>query len=179
MIHGQGIDLRLVCESDLESLSDLWAEVDARGDYYPRNLTSKPVYKRRYEDTGFWSDEYGAMVIVTHEDEILGQIAYYQAARYLDALEIAYIVLRPGQRGKGVMSEALRLFSAYLFETKKINRLQLTVVPGNVASKRVAEKAGFQSEGIMRGAIFQRGRNQDLELFSLLRSEWLERSQAG
>jgi [ribosomal protein S5]-alanine N-acetyltransferase len=58
-----------------------------------------------------------------------------------------------------------------LFDTRKIRRLQLTVVVGNLASKRVAEKCGFTREGIARKAVFLRGQNVDLEWFSLLREE--------
>jgi RimJ/RimL family protein N-acetyltransferase len=69
------------------------------------------------------------------------------------------------------MTEALSLFVHYLFEAKKVNRLQLTVVVGNEASKRVAEKCGFRSEGILRQTMFHRGKYVDLEMFALLREE--------
>lgn len=179
MIHGLAIDLRLVREEDLEELSSLWAEVAARGQFYPLELTSWPTYRREYEESGFWNKDYGRMVVAAKEGEIVGQIAYFQPARYLDALEIAYIVLKPERRGQGVMSEALRLFCGYLFESRKMNRLQLTVIPGNTASQRVAEKAGFRLEGILRGAIFLHGRNQDLQMFALLRDEWRAVSEGG
>jgi len=65
----------------------------------------------------------------------------------------------------------LSLLTKYLFSAKKINRLQLTVIVGNTASKRVAEKCGFKLEGVMRGAIFHHGENKDLEMYSLLRDE--------
>ncbi len=52
-----------------------------------------------------------------------------------------------------------------------MRRLQLTVVVGNPASKRVAEKCGFTSEGIARKAVFLGGAHRDLEWFSLLREE--------
>ena len=178
MIHGQTIDLRLVRESDLQELHALWQDIDARGLYYPRNLEPWVRFRRRYDETGFWTDEHGAMAITDKDGELLAQITFFTPSTYHDALEIAYIVLKPERRGQGIMSDALRLFSGYLFETKKVNRLQLTVVPGNEASRRVAEKAGFRSEGILREAIFLRGRNQDLELFSLLRREWLAASTA-
>jgi RimJ/RimL family protein N-acetyltransferase len=35
----------------------------------------------------------------------------------------------------------------------------------------VAEKCGFTSEGIARKAVFLRGKNVDVEYFSLLREE--------
>jgi len=69
------------------------------------------------------------------------------------------------------MSEALSLFTKYLFATQTINRLKLSILPGNLASKRVAEKCGFKYEGAARGAFFHRGRHQDIEEYSLLRHE--------
>jgi RimJ/RimL family protein N-acetyltransferase len=69
------------------------------------------------------------------------------------------------------MTEALALLSRYLFTARNMRRLQLTAVVGNLASKRVAEKCGFTSEGIVRKAVFLHGGNLDLEWFSLLREE--------
>ena len=37
--------------------------------------------------------------------------------------------------------------------------------------KRVAEKCGFTFEGVARGAIFHRGANHDLEIYSLVRAD--------
>ena len=179
MLHGPTIDLRLVRESDLAELHALFSEVSDRGDYYPGSLTAWPEFGRRYDETGFWGEDHGMLLICNKDGLLLGQISFFKNSVYRDALEIAYIVLRPQERGQGVMSEALRLFCAHLFETKKVYRLELSIVPGNEASRRVAEKAGFWREGIMRGAIFLRGRNQDLGLYSLLRDEWWERTMSG
>ncbi|MDP6736526.1 MAG: GNAT family protein, partial [Nitrospinaceae bacterium] len=67
------------------------------------------------------------------------------------------------------MTEALTLFTYVLFVSKKINRLELKVIPGNAPSKRVAEKCGYQLEGVNRGAMFLRGDYRDLEVYSILR----------
>ena len=45
------------------------------------------------------------------------------------------------------------------------------IVPGNVASRRIAEKCGFTYEGRVRGAFFNDGRNHDVDLFGLLRDD--------
>jgi ribosomal-protein-alanine N-acetyltransferase len=62
--------------------------------------------------------------------------------------------------------------SEYLFAVKRINRLQLNIHPDNAASRRVAEKAGYTSEGLMRGAWFHGGKYHDLEIWSVLRDEF-------
>ncbi len=41
----------------------------------------------------------------------------------------------------------------------------------NEGSQAVLKKCGFQFEGVMRKAIFHQGRNQDIQLYSLLREE--------
>lgn len=43
--------------------------------------------------------------------------------------------------------------------------------PGNVASQRVAEKAGFTREGVARNAGFTNHGRVDLVVFSIIRSE--------
>jgi ribosomal-protein-alanine N-acetyltransferase len=72
--------------------------------------------------------------------------------------------------GKGYATEAVSLLTAYLFG-KPINRVQLAIHPENEASQRVAKKAGYTMEGLMRGCWFHQGRFQDLEIWSVLRDE--------
>ena len=80
-------------------------------------------------------------------------------------------VFKRQDRGQGVVSEALRLFSAYLFEWKKTPRLQLLIDKNNAPSRRVAEKCGYKREGTLRKSFFIRGEYVDCDLFSLVREE--------
>jgi [ribosomal protein S5]-alanine N-acetyltransferase len=59
----------------------------------------------------------------------------------------------------------------YLFATKQRYRIHLVIVPENAASRHIAEKCGFVLEGTLRGAFFNDGRNQDVLLYSLLRTD--------
>ena len=69
------------------------------------------------------------------------------------------------------MSEAVQLLVDYLFDTKKEHRIHLVIVGENGASRRIAEKCGFVLEGTLRGAFFNHGRNQDVLMYSLLRTD--------
>lgn len=81
---------------------------------------------------------------------------------------IGYWCARPA-RGRGVMTHALRLLCRYAFEELALERLELFTDPENVASQRVAEKAGFQREGILRSHLpYPDGRRRDSVMFSLL-----------
>ena len=170
MLQGEKISLRIVRETDLNPLFDLVSDLKNRGDYYPLGLLTDAEIKQRYQA---WEEERGTLLICMAA-QIVGMIVFFKSAFYYDALEIGYILFDVESRNKGYMTEALGLLTRYLFATKKINRLQLTVLVGNVASKRVAEKCGFKFEGIARGAVFHRGANRDLEMYSLLRAEAAE-----
>jgi ribosomal-protein-alanine N-acetyltransferase len=171
MLRGELVDVRLFRENDLDELVRLWQDVHARGDYYPLGLTSGAVRRREFFETGYWQDGLGRMAIVDKEGRLQGQLLSFRPSTYLSAIELAYIILNPESRGKGYMTEAVRLLTAYLFDLHNVNRIQLTVMEGNEGSRRVAQKCGFKSEGVLRQAFFQKGRFVDIELFSLLRDE--------
>ena len=171
MIRGEKITLRVVQEKALDTLFQFYSDVENRGEFFPIWLPSEAVFKNDFKRHGFWDESQRRLVIVDKGDTVLGSIWFYQPVRYFDALEIGYILFDQGSRNKGCMTEALSILARYLFETRTIRRLQLTVAVGNMASKRVAENCGFTSEGIARKAVFLRGKNVDVEWFSLLREE--------
>jgi RimJ/RimL family protein N-acetyltransferase len=75
-------------------------------------------------------------------------------------------------RGRGVTTRALRLLSQHAFENIGLERLQLFTDPDNRVSQRVAEKAGYQREGVVRSHLPQRdGTRRDSIAFSLLPGE--------
>jgi RimJ/RimL family protein N-acetyltransferase len=80
----------------------------------------------------------------------------------------------PTARGRGVATTALRLLSRWALETLPIARLQLTTHLDNPASQRVAEKAGFVREAVLRAWTDQRGARVDLAMYSLLPSDLTE-----
>jgi RimJ/RimL family protein N-acetyltransferase len=56
--------------------------------------------------------------------------------------------LRRSARGRGAMTEALTAIVAWARAEQRIRRLVLTAHPDNIASQRVAERAGFTRVGI-------------------------------
>lgn len=174
MIRGEGIALRTIREEDLDFLYDAVSDVEVRGPWVQIRMASHPGYRKRFQETGFFTPDEGMLAIVDEEDagRILGTIGWFRTVFYSDALEIGYQILDVERRGRGVATAALRLMCGYLFADRHVHRLQLGIVVGNEASRRVAEKVGFRSEGIQRGAAYLRGVHLDMEVFSLLRPEW-------
>jgi RimJ/RimL family protein N-acetyltransferase len=77
----------------------------------------------------------------------------------------------PEVRGRGYTSRALRLLARWAVDELGLLRLQLGTFPGNTASERVAEKAGFSREGVLRSYLDQRGERRDVLMWSLLPGE--------
>jgi RimJ/RimL family protein N-acetyltransferase len=75
-------------------------------------------------------------------------------------------------RGRGLTAEALLALSHWGFDELGLGRVELVTDPDNIASQRVAEKAGFRREGILRSIIVNRdGSRRDGVMFSLLPEE--------
>jgi ribosomal-protein-alanine N-acetyltransferase len=89
----------------------------------------------------------------------------------LGTVEVGYWLRRDAQR-RGYMTRALLLASRHAFGAGA-DRIYLRADPENVASCRVAEKAGFTREGVLRSAHWnpRLGRRQDWAIYSLLPGE--------
>jgi RimJ/RimL family protein N-acetyltransferase len=110
--------------------------------------------KELHKQTGFWTPEAGAAAIESLEDErLIGTVQFYRSGACIHGYEIGYILHDESDRGKGYASEAVRLFSDYLFEQRPgCHRLQLIIETWNAASARLAEACGYASEGTLRKA---------------------------
>jgi len=171
MLKGTLITLRPVRDSDLEKLYTFHTTIENRGEYFPRGILSQPAFQKQFQENGFWSKDDGMLLIVNPADEILGHIEFFKTVNYLDEYELSYQVYDADQRGKGVMTEAVKMLVQYLFETKRMNRIRLIIHPDNAASRRLAEKCGFTHEGTARGAWYNKGQHHDVVIYSILHDD--------
>ena len=74
----------------------------------------------------------------------------------------------PEARGRGIASTALTLVSRWVLRELAPARLQLFTDVENEASMRVAKRAGFTREGMLRNWYDLRGERRDAVMFSLL-----------
>lgn len=171
MLTGRRIVLRPAREADLDELYAAHTNLAARGRFFPLGVQSEPAFKSEFAASGFWQRDEGMLLIRTPDDELAGHIEFFKPVSYWDAFELSYQLYDDRFADRGYTSEAVQLLVDYLFATRKQGRIQLVIVPENAASRRIAEKCGFQLEGTARGAFFNEGRNQDVLVFSLLRDD--------
>jgi len=100
--------------------------------------------------------------------EPLGLISLRIAERDPGLAAVGYW-LRGEARGRGAATVAVQLIARWAFDELGVQRLELTTAPENVASQRVAERAGFTCEGILRGLVATKNNGRrDSMMFSLL-----------
>jgi RimJ/RimL family protein N-acetyltransferase len=98
----------------------------------------------------------GSMGLMVNSEHATGEVGYYLAAE---------------ARGRGLATRALRLLSRWGIEQLGLARIEVLAHPDNMASQRVAQRAGFQREGLLRSYRDRKGERDDLLMFSLLRHE--------
>ncbi|TMR93483.1 GNAT family N-acetyltransferase [Nonomuraea basaltis] len=111
----------------------------------------------------------GAEFAITENGQYVGSISA-RPPDHWGVTEIGYLVA-PWARGKNVAARAARAVPDWLFD-HGVRRVELQAAVENVASLRVAYKAGFLEEGLRRDAKRLRdGRYVDMVAFGRLRGD--------
>ena len=85
--------------------------------------------------------------------------------------EIGYW-LGEGCWGRGIVTEALVLFTRYAFDELGLLRLYALPLADNVASVRVLEKAGYRAEGTLHSSCVKFGQPRDQALYAIVNNRW-------
>lgn len=83
--------------------------------------------------------------------------------------EIGLQIGEVADRRQGFGAEALELALRYCWNDLNLERVSLSVFGDNLPAIRLYEKAGFQHEGTLRGAVYVDGRRVDLKIMATLR----------
>lgn len=74
--------------------------------------------------------------------------------------------------GNGYIPEALVALMQFAFESLELHRLQVSIVPRNRASRRVAEKLELREEGLALRYIQINGAWEDHLIYAITEEEW-------
>jgi RimJ/RimL family protein N-acetyltransferase len=95
------------------------------------------------------SGEHASWAVVDPGEVLLGSISLHSIDRLQADAEVGYWTT-PAARGRGVATTAVDVACRWAFATLGVDRIELCHAVENVASRRVAEKAGFTLEGTLR-----------------------------
>jgi [ribosomal protein S5]-alanine N-acetyltransferase len=109
--------------------------------------------------------------VVRREDgRVIGCVWTKRTDWAAQSTEIAFAVAADA-RGFGVAAEAVDALTVALILEHGFQRVELRIAPGNVACRRVAEKAGFTYEGVLRNAGHVHSGRVDLQVWSLVAAD--------
>lgn len=99
----------------------------------------------------------------------LGYVAGNDVERY--SAEVGYWL---GETcwGRGVVTEALNLFTDHAFKELRLLRLYALPFADNLASIRVLEKAGYEREGLLRSSSVKYGKPRDQAIYAKVNPGW-------
>jgi RimJ/RimL family protein N-acetyltransferase len=182
--HGlsdRDLRLRLMADADLPAIvaacqdpeiprwtriPHAYGEADARG-----WLEQEAALRAR-------GQQLGLVIVGADDDRLLGSVGVVRFDWTDERCELGYWVAREA-RGRGVASRAVRLVTAWIFETLSIDRVEICAEPENAGSRRAAGRAGFTFEGVLRSYMLNKGRRRDIAMYSRLRTDSAEQDPGG
>jgi ribosomal-protein-alanine N-acetyltransferase len=134
------------------------AEADAA-----RWIASRPAAR----EAGEWLE----FVVAHAEHGVVGVTGLTEPSRR-DRRAVTGTWLGSAFWGTGANTEAKALLARIAFDACRVERLGSYAGTGNPRSRRALERLGFVREGTLRHYHRHRGAARDVDVFSLLRSEW-------
>lgn len=110
----------------------------------------------------------GFAVCASETGRLLASVGLHFHRPNDDALASIGYWCAPEARGRGYVTEAVLAVAQWGFDQCGVERLEWYAVVGNDASRRVAEKAGFVVEGVLRGGLAHHGVRVDCWIGALL-----------
>ena len=118
------------------------------------------------ENAGRW------IITEKDKDEYIGDIGFSEFVKQHKRADIGYRLMKQ-YWGRGIVSSFLGQLVEWGFSDLGYNRIEAQVDVRNIGSKRVLQKCGFTTEGVLREYEFEHGGYVDLEICSVLRKDYL------
>ncbi len=111
-------------------------------------------------------DFYDWALVDRSTEKMIGSCGFTTIDLPNNSAEIGY-VLHPDFWGKGYMTEAVKAVLDFGFQRLMLSRISAVCMKENKASLRVMEKCGMTCEGLLRQAVYAKGRHRDVYLAAI------------
>jgi RimJ/RimL family protein N-acetyltransferase len=171
-IHGDGVVLRALGPEDIDAVATACND--------PETVRWLPLPRPYGRPEARWfidifaptTRDSGAGIIrgIERDGRLVGCVDVKRVDWAARTAEVGYWVA-PWDRGSGTATRATRAISCWALREQGFERVELRAATGNLASQRVAEKAGFVREGVARNAGRVHDGRVDLVVYSLTRPD--------
>jgi len=173
-LQGKRVCLRAPAAGDADALFALFADPEVM------RYWSRPPMTARAEAEGLIGEIldgfsqrtiFNWMVVSRQDDALIGTCALFRVDMRHRRAEIGYSLQRD-HWGRGLAAEAVSLMLDWAFRTLALHRIEADIDPRNEGSRKLLERLGFVSEGVLRERYFVGEEISDTELFGLLAGDW-------
>jgi len=119
-------------------------------------------------------DAAGGLTVIADDGQVAGDISWHWKQWGPNSgshCPMIGIWLRPSCRGRGIGRAAQAQLADLFFRHTTTNRVEAHTDVDNVPEQRALEAAGFEREGLIRGAQWRDGAYRDGFLYAVLRRE--------
>jgi [ribosomal protein S5]-alanine N-acetyltransferase len=174
-LSGKSIYIRLLTVADAEEMVKLQVEnrsffakfaMERSDDFY--TVESQRKRLQQLSENANQDLDYYFGIFTNEDDLLIGTINLFSVIR--GSIQSAFVgyFLDQKHNGKGYTTEAVHLIVNYAFEELKLHRVEAGVMPHNIASIRVLEKAGFEKEGLARKNVKINGKWEDHQQMAII-----------
>ncbi len=112
-------------------------------------------------------------LINTRDKKMIGTCGFTKLNLIDNSAEVGYVIA-PAYWGMGFATEALKRVLEFGFDFLSLERIEARYMAENSASRRVMEKCHMQFEGIMKHAVYAKGKYRDVGLCAITADEYKE-----
>jgi len=183
-LHGRRVVLRTLTDADYEGWYEVrrrcsdwllkWEPRSAHATHLAedrRSFASRCAIRERERQLGT-----GFGFGIFYAGRFIGEITLSSIAR--GPLQSAYVGywIDEAWAGQGLMPEAVVTMLQYAFETLRLHRIEVNIIPRNAASRRVVEKLGLRCEGVAERYLEIDGAWEDHARYAITAEEWNDRA---
>jgi len=110
---------------------------------------------------------------IWYKNEFCGLVGLKDIDYLNRKIEIGYWLIEK-MTGKGIIIQSVEKLIIFIFENLEMNRIQIKCGVGNKKSSTIPKKLGFVFEGVERQGEKHHFNYLDLEVFSLIKNEWIK-----
>ncbi|MEX0331988.1 MAG: GNAT family N-acetyltransferase [Puniceicoccaceae bacterium] len=137
------------------------------------DATRSPIDSRRFLElsyAGFLAGE-GFSYGIRWQESLAGVVGFHGFDRLNRITSLGYWLAKD-HCGNGIMRQSVAASIDFAIRDLQMNRIYIRCAEGNERSKRIPQSLGFSLEGVQREAEWLYDHFVNLEVYSLLASEW-------
>ena len=177
MLKGKTVYLRLLSQEDLEDRVSWINDEENIQTLMFDWPTSMEKTQKWFQNVVFDNSKLNLSIVDIETDELIGMTGLLNIDRTNHHAQLYITIGNKKFRGKHIPDEVIPLVLEYGFTELELKKIYLYTLPNNDLARHVYERNGFQQDGILRQQVYCRGKQQDLYVHSILKTEYEARNR--